>query len=288
MKVERLTLTRAQILAYRRTVGALNERLPGAGSASLRRAAWVGLQDSSPRAALLSSTPASRERNLQPGRIPRSCRFGARASARSSFRRAMQRSSHWRGFRTARKQRRSAAELADRLDAFLGGRRLRCAGRTRAWVHPNLLRYAAPTGRVRIRWDGARRPTIWTVPPPDIDPLDARLELARRYLHVFGPTTATGSGEWAGLKPPRANAAFDNLLESLTPVRTPIGHAWILTSDEPQFRAESGPPAPARLLPSGDAFWLLWSRSRAPRAGPRAPAQLWTRARVAGCGARRG
>src|SRR5437899_3176593 len=49
----RLTVTRREILAFRRRVGALDERLP-AGSQSLRRAAWAGLQDSMPRAALLS------------------------------------------------------------------------------------------------------------------------------------------------------------------------------------------------------------------------------------------
>ena len=49
----RLRLTRQQILAFRRRVGALDERMPK-GSESLRRAAWAGLQDSMPRAALLS------------------------------------------------------------------------------------------------------------------------------------------------------------------------------------------------------------------------------------------
>src|SRR5436189_1154962 len=49
----RLDLTRAQILAFRRHVGALDQRLPP-GPRSLRRAAWAGLQDSMPRAALLS------------------------------------------------------------------------------------------------------------------------------------------------------------------------------------------------------------------------------------------
>src|SRR5262245_39106543 len=53
MAKQRLTLTRAQILAYRRRVGALDERLP-AGARSLRHAAWAGLQDSMPRAAVLS------------------------------------------------------------------------------------------------------------------------------------------------------------------------------------------------------------------------------------------
>src|SRR5436309_8402428 len=49
----RLDLTRAQILAFRRHVGAVDRRLPR-GRRSLRRAAWAGLQDSMPRAALLS------------------------------------------------------------------------------------------------------------------------------------------------------------------------------------------------------------------------------------------
>lgn len=49
----RLELSRSQILCFRRRVGSLDERLP-AGAKSLRRAAWAGLQDSMPRAALLS------------------------------------------------------------------------------------------------------------------------------------------------------------------------------------------------------------------------------------------
>ena len=49
----RLDLTRSQVLAFRRQAGGLDERLPG-GRDSLRRAAWAGLQDSMPRAALLS------------------------------------------------------------------------------------------------------------------------------------------------------------------------------------------------------------------------------------------
>ena len=48
-----LDLDRASILAFRRRAGALDERLPRT-AASLRRAAWAGLQDSVPRAALLA------------------------------------------------------------------------------------------------------------------------------------------------------------------------------------------------------------------------------------------
>ena len=54
-----LRLTRAQIVAFRRRVNALDERLPR-GRRSLRVAAWAGLQDSMPRAAVLSITRARR------------------------------------------------------------------------------------------------------------------------------------------------------------------------------------------------------------------------------------
>lgn len=53
MTAPRLDLSRRQILAFRRRVGQLDERLPP-GPRSLRRAAWAGLQDSMPRAALIS------------------------------------------------------------------------------------------------------------------------------------------------------------------------------------------------------------------------------------------
>jgi hypothetical protein len=144
-------------------------------------------------------------------------------------------------------------------------------------VHPNALRYAAPTGRVVIRWDGARQPTIWTVPPPAIDPAEARRELARRYLHVFGPATYTGFADWAGISPARARAAFDDLEDTLIPVRTPIGDRVALATDEDALRAMQSRAAGARLLPSGDAYFLVQGRDRellVPDAARRG--ELWT------------
>jgi hypothetical protein len=113
-----------------------------------------------------------------------------------------------------------------------------------------------------MRWDGARQPIVWTVPPPDVDPRHAGLELARRHLHIFGPASPESFALWAGIGRRRGIAAFDALRRSLTPVRTPIGEAWILTRDEPAFRAAPGPAAPARLLPSGDAYFLLQGDDR--------------------------
>jgi winged helix DNA-binding protein len=130
-------------------------------------------------------------------------------------------------------------------------------------VPANSLRYAAATGTVLIRWEGARLPLVWTVPPPRLSAGDARLELARRYLHVYGPATPEAFRRWAGIRPRSAASAFEALGRSLTPVRTPVGDAWILSRDEAAFRAEPGSAAPARLLPSGDAYFLLFAADRA-------------------------
>jgi len=259
----RLDLTRAQILAYRRAVNALDERLPP-GSASLRRAAWAGLQDSMPRAALLSIH--ARVEGTQPSTWedpslvqlwgPRFSAYVVAAQDVAVFSRGR--------LPVDDKGRRRAEETAARLHAFLGGRRMTYGeaghglGR-----HPNSLRYAAPTGTILMRWDGARQPTIWTVPPPAVDPIEARLELARRYLQIFGPATPAAFEQWAGIKPPRGRAAFNALEGSLAPVRTPVGDAWILAADEPTFVAPAkAVGGGARLLPSGDSYFLLQGADR--------------------------
>ena len=144
-------------------------------------------------------------------------------------------------------------------------------------VNPNSLRYAAPTGTVLIRWEGARASVVWTMPPPEVDPAEARLELARRYLHVFGPVTAEAFARWAGIGARQGFAAFAALESAMTRVGTPIGDAWILTEDEPTFRETVSPAGPARLLPSGDAYYLLHGADRellVPE--PERRAELWT------------
>jgi len=174
--------------------------------------------------------------------------------------------------------RRRAESAATRVQALLEGRRLGHHDLGEGLgVNPNSLKYATTTGTVLIRWEGARQPTVWTVPRPDVEPFDARLELARRYVHVLGPATALTFAEWAGIGDAQGRAAFDALGAELTPVRSPIGEGWILSSDEAGLRASPLPPAAARLLPSGDTFYLYWGANRellVPDPGRRA--ELWT------------
>ena len=258
MPTPRLDLTRTQILAFRRHVGALDERLPR-GRRSLRRAAWAGLQDSMPRAALLSIHARVERTEPSTWEDPSLVQlWGPRYHAYVVAARDLP------VFTLGRlpedgKTRRTADELAGRLRAFLGEARMRydVAGQG-IGVHGNALRYAALTGTVAIRWEGARLPTIWTVPPSEVGPREARLELARRHLHIFGPTTPEAFAEWSGIGRRRGSETFDALRKSLTAVRTPVGNAWILTRDEPAFRAAPrSSAAPARLLPSGDAYFLV-------------------------------
>ncbi|MGH8912355.1 MAG: DNA glycosylase AlkZ-like family protein [Acidimicrobiia bacterium] len=263
MSTSRLDLTRSQILAFRRRAGALDERLP-AGRRSLRRAARAGLQDSMPRAALLSiharvegTEPTAWE---HPSLVQL---WGPRFSAYVVAERDIAVFTLGR-LPDGGPRRRLAEDLAARLHELLEGQRLPYGEAGRALgVNPNQLRYAAPTGTVLMRWDGARQPVVWTVPPPDVDPGDARHELARRSLGVLGPTTPDSFAEWAGVARRVGIESFEALSQSLTPVRTPIGDAWILTRDEPAFHATPAPPAPARLLPSGDAYLLLHGDDRA-------------------------
>ena len=215
----RLRLTRRQILAFRRRVGGLDERSPKSPE-SLRRAAWAGLQDSMPRAALLSLHARLDDVDSSTWEDPALAqlwgpRYNTYVVPRQDF--AL--------FSLGRlpdneKGRRRAEEMAVRLHAHLAGVRTTDAKIGDALgINPSTLKYAAPTGTVAIRWAGARAAVMWTVPAADIDPADATRELARRYLHVFGPTTAERFAGWAGISRRAGAQAFASLDDELLPAR---------------------------------------------------------------------
>jgi len=158
----RLDLTRPQIVAFRRRAGGLDERLPP-GPESLRRAAWAGLQDSMPRAALLSiharvegTEPSTWE---DPSLVqlwgPRFSVFVVAARDLAVFSLGT--------LPDDAKGRQRATDLAARLSALLGGTPMPYGEAGLALgVHHGSLRYAAATGTVLIRWESARQPAIRT------------------------------------------------------------------------------------------------------------------------------
>ena len=277
MAVEtRLRVTRQQILSFRRRVGALDERLP-MGPQSLRRAAWAGLQDSMPRAALLSLHARVDGVESSTWEDPSLAQlWGPRYSTYVVPKRDFALFSLGRLPDNA-KSRLRAERMAERLRAHLDGARMTDREVGRAIGVGNSLRYAATTGTVAIRWDGARAPIVWTVAAADIDPADACRELARRYIRIFGPATAAGFARWGGVTRRSAATAFASLEASLLPVRSPRGDEWLLGEDEAAIRAGDTVAAPARLLPSGDAYFLLDGAERellVPRQEQRQ--RLWT------------
>jgi hypothetical protein len=257
-----LELTRDQVLGYRRNVGALDAKLPWSAS-SLRRVAWAGLQDSVPRGAQLAIH--ARVADAGPGAWedpslvqlwgPRFSVFVVAARDHGVFALGTMPDDP--------KGRERADRTAAALRVFLHGRRMTYSEAGHAMgVQPNSLRYAAATGTVLIRWEGAGQPLIWTVPAPSITAEAARAELARRYLHVVGPQTVKGIAWWGGMKPARGRDAFERIRTELVPVRTPAGEAWILAEDEGAFRdaGTGAEPAVARLLPSGDPYLMAADR----------------------------
>ncbi|HSL77521.1 MAG TPA: crosslink repair DNA glycosylase YcaQ family protein [Candidatus Limnocylindrales bacterium] len=272
----RLDLTREQILAFRRRVSALDGRQPF-GAEALRTAASAGLTDSMPRAAVLSLH--ARVTDVQPSSWedpslvqvwgPRFSVYVVPADAVAPFTLGR--------LDEPGPSRRKAQDIADRMSGVLAGRRMRDRDIAEELGIGNAIRYAAPTGRFLIRWEGARAPVVWEVPAPDVSPQDARIDLARRYLHVFAPSTSNAFARWAGISDASGRAAFEALNGELIPARTPLGGGWILSRDEPTLLAMPSPAAPARLLPSGDTYFLLWGADRellVPDAAHRE--ELWT------------
>jgi DNA glycosylase AlkZ-like len=272
-----LRVTRRQILAFRRRSGSLDERLPKRAE-SLRRAAWAGLQDSMPRAALLSLH--ARVEVVEPSTWEHPSliqawgpRYQVYVFAKRDF----------PLFTLARlpeeeRGRLRAQRMAERLHTHLRDRRMTDRELGRALLIGNELRYATTTGTLAIRWGGARAPEVWAVGVPEIDPADARRELARRYLHVYGPSTAEAFARWAGISRRSAAGTFASLEGSLLPVRSPLGDQWLLAEDEPELRAPETAAAPARLLPSGDAYFLFLQAAERELLVPRQNERerLWT------------
>jgi len=252
----RLKLSRAQILAFRRHGGALDERLP-AGDRSLRCAAWAGLTDSMPRAALLGLH--ARVEGIAPNALddptlvqvwgPRYSVYVVAAGDLAIFTLGR--------LPDSGRTRARALDLAARVHVVLEGSRSRDTDIAAALdVNGYELKYAGLTGTIAIRWEGARAPIVWTVPPPAITETEATRELARRFLHVLGPSDSAAFASWAGISEGKAARAFAELEPELVPARAPLGEARLLALDEAAARDPVATNTGVRLLPSGDAYTL--------------------------------
>jgi hypothetical protein len=79
-----------------------------------------------------------------------------------------------------------------------------------------------------------------------IDTETARMELCRRHVHAFGPTTPPAFAWWAGVSVQDARKTFDLIADEMLPVDLAGHDAWVLTADESALRS-----APHRLIGLG-------------------------------------
>ncbi|GAB3931703.1 hypothetical protein GCM10029976_036390 [Kribbella albertanoniae] len=234
-----LRIDHRQAVRYRLAVNRLGERLAAGGYVE---AARFGLQDTAPRDALvgLHARVAECEPSAweAPGLVqtysPRAAvyvlpeaDFGVFTIGRMPLDPAEQR---------------SVAELAERICGEF-------AGAERRHGHPE-LRGACATGRVVLRWTTSAL-YAREVPAPEIDFREAHLELCRRHVRAFGPTTAETFGWWAGLSRPDARTVWSWLEHELLPVELEGRAAAILASDEDVVRAAPAVSG-ARFLVASD------------------------------------
>jgi hypothetical protein len=92
---------------------------------------------------------------------------------------------------------------------------------------------------------------VWEQPRPSIDAEAARIELCRRHVHAFGPTTPGAYAWWAGVPSRDAQRTFDVLAPELIPVSYDGKPAWILRADETAM-ATAGPVPGIRFLVASD------------------------------------
>jgi DNA glycosylase AlkZ-like len=232
----------------------LVERLP---SGSHELAAFGGLQDSAPRAALFALH--ARMQQIDPGgwEDPSLVQIWFRMADYVVPRRDV-------GVFTLGalprdpEQRAALHDLADRVLRVLDGQHRRSREVTAAIPEldaPGMgrLRQLSVTGKLNIRWD-ARTVTVLPAVRPDIDEEDARRELARRFLHWLGPASPSQLAKWAGIDRSDAETTWRALGRELVPVVTTYGTGMMLAADQERVSTVQGRAVGARLLPLGDPY----------------------------------
>jgi hypothetical protein len=261
------TVGREQVMRYRARVSHLHDKLP---AGSFAQAAWGGLQDSVPRGGVISLHARVEGTKPDSWEDPSLVQIWFRGGADYIVPRDDV------GVFTLGSYPRDPAEghrlerLADDIHHVSDGQM-----RTAREVYSALraeqqrqVRFTGMTGRVHIRWDASN---IWLIPVdrPDIDVEDARLELARRFMHWFGPTTVERMARWTGVSGNDAAATWKGLEKDLVAVQIDGKERFMLAADvEALVGAE--PLLGVRLTPFDDAFTKLDHELLVPEARLRA------------------
>ena len=132
-------------------------------------------------------------------------------------------------------------------------------------VPDQLLRLAGTAGVYAYGWPHGSHQTlmatdIWLGEPLGGDVAGARLELARRFVHAYGPVSPRHLAAWTGMSVGEARDRFAALGRALVEVRLD-GAPVVLLADDAEALDDPPLASGARLLPAGDPF--LAQRDRA-------------------------
>jgi hypothetical protein len=211
----------ARAVSYRLAVNNLSRRL---SAGSYVEAAYVGLQDTAPRDALLGLHARVAACEPSAWEHPRliqtySPRYAVYVLPQDDF-----------GVFTLGRLPRDPVARQSLEDRAEHACRALASGPQPAPRLPS-ARDVCATGRFVVRWTTSSL-QIWERPRPLIDEETARLELCRRHVHAFGPTTPVTFAWWAGVSSQDAQRSFDALAGELIPVSYDGRSAWILAADE--------------------------------------------------------
>lgn len=245
-----LRITREQVLRFRARASHLHRRLE---DGDLATAAYGGLQDSAPRAGVISLYARAE------GVVPDSWEDPALAQIWFRFGADYIVPRENVGVFTLGSLPRDPAkcraleDVADAAIDVLAGRTLKVREVSDALGLDEpfmMLRAAGSTGRLLIRWNASM---IWLVPNerPAIDPEDARLELARRFLRWFAPATRAQYTKWVAASPADAKATWEALGNELQAVELDAETRYVL-KDDADALAGAEPVEGVRLVPHSD------------------------------------
>jgi hypothetical protein len=254
-------VTAEQVLRYRAQATHLDRKL---SIRSIAKAAWGGLQDSVPRGGVISIHARVEGTKPDAWEHPNLVQIWFRGGADYIVPRADV-GVFTLGCLPRDKSRVAALErLADRIHRAAKGEMTPVGDVAKAIGHESAAdplhpRSSSTTGRVHIRWDASR---IWLIPVdrPEIDPEDARRELARRFLHWLGPGTAGQLARWTGVTPADAKTTWSAIEQELAPVELEAEvkerRRFMLEADLEALR-RAKPIEGVRLVPFDDAFTKL-------------------------------
>jgi hypothetical protein len=245
-----LRVSQSQAVTYRLAVNHLSRRLPAGSYAD---AAYAGLQDTAPRDALLGLH--ARVAACEPSAWEHPRLIQAYSPRRAVY--VLPRDD-FGVFTVGRLPRDPNKRQSLEDQAELACREL--AGRPRPVRELPFHRDLCATGRFEVRWTTSAS-HIWEHPRPPVDPEEARVELCRRHVHAFGPTTPAAFAWWAGVSAQDAKRTFEVITPELMPVDYEGHQAWILAADETTI-VTAEPMRGVRLLVASDLRLFGQDRTR--------------------------